>query len=722
MKRSTGSTNATSSVNSTHKSLPHFDSQTVKDLEFDLVRRLLLNHCHNPTIIARAQQVVPLAHSKDWHHFLHLTKEFLEIKRTGVPFPAVGCEEIGPDNKRLAVRDSVLDEAAFARLRLAISTMNEVLKSVHSMDYEFIPRLTALLDSIEPNTQLPKLIDEVFDAKGQVKSNASPKLIQIREAMIKLRRNINRNFSREVKKNLEKGWLADTKESFINNRRVLAIQSTHKRKVTGTVLGQSKNGTITFIEPASTVSLNFEMEMMQDDERKEILRILRQLTSKARQFLPQLRDYEWALIELDWLRAKAQLAVEMEADLPGLREDSSFHLIQAYHPILSLQNKAQQKHTEPQTIALNSKERMLVISGPNAGGKSIALKTVGLLQVMLQSGLLVPVHPNSEMGCFGAILTDIGDNQSIENQLSTYSYRLNRMKSFLSVADKRSLLLLDEFGTGSDPELGGALAEVFFEELYERNVYAVITTHYANIKTRAAQLPHAINGSMRFDQDSLAPLYKLDVGTPGSSFTFEVAQINGIEQKLIERAKSKLDRNKVKLDQLISDLQKEKNTLTRTTDRNLKKELELEQLRAELVRREQHIQERLDAQQAVSEEQNEALHRGRKMQQFVQRFDPGKKNQALVDDILKYVAVEQTKRLESEKAKKVKEQARASRTSKKRRPQHFTERIKVGSTVRLRNGGKERGTVILMQGTAVTVLFGAFKTKVKLEQLSWVAN
>ena len=209
--------------------------------------------------------------------------------------------------------------------------------------------------------------------------------------------------------------------------------------------------------------MNFEMEMLQDDERKEIHRILRALTQQIRRFLPDLRSYHKVLVELDWARAKAQLAREMDADLPGIRTDENFHLIQAYHPLLAMQNAAKGLHTEPQTLQLQRKERMLVISGPNAGGKSITLKTVGLLQVMLQSGLLIPAHPNSEMGCFRAILTDIGDNQSIENQLSTYSYRLNRMKGFLDVADRSSLLLLDEFGTGSDPELGGALAEVFLK-------------------------------------------------------------------------------------------------------------------------------------------------------------------------------------------------------------------------------------------------------------------
>lgn len=700
--------------------MPHFDQQTAKDLEFDAVQRLLLNHCHNPTTIRRAEELKPRVHPRDWLVSLKRTKEFLTIRTEGITFPAVGCAEISSDNERLAIRDSVLDEAGFNRIRTATLTINEAITALKGKD-QSLPELCALTESILPNHDLPKAIDTVFDAKGQVRSNASPKLIQIREETIRLRRTVNRQFVKELKRNQERGWLADTKEGFINNRRVLAVASTHKRKVQGTVLGQSKNASITFIEPASTVSLNFEMEMILDDERKEIHRILRALTQQIRRFLPELKSYHKVLVELDWLRAKTMLALELNADLPGIRNDQSFHLIQAYHPLLVLQNEAKGIHTEPQTVALSKKERMLVISGPNAGGKSITLKTVGLLQAMLQSGLLVPVHPNSEMGWFDAILTDIGDNQSIENQLSTYSYRLNRMKGFLDAAHAQSLLLLDEFGTGSDPELGGALAEVFFEELYERQVFAVITTHYANIKTRAAQLPAAINGSMRFDQESLQPLFKLDIGPPGSSFTFEVAHINGISPDLISRAKGKLDGRKVKLDELISELQKEKNTLARVTDRHLKKELELEQLKVEMVRREQHIEERAANQQNIAEEQNDALHRGRKLMQFIDRFDPGSKNKELFQDVQKYLAVEKSKKLDAVAAKKAKQKANAAKSAK-RRPKHFVERIKVGSIVRLRNGGKERGEVLQMHGDGATVLFGAFKTKIELERLTWVAN
>ena len=694
-----------------------FDEQTAKDLEFDAIRTLLLHHCQNPSAIARAHALHPMDRQKQWQKELEQTKEMLEIKREGNGFPAVGCEEIGADNERLAVRDSVLDEAGFHRLKTASLTVNDVIAALDERESSS-PRLVHLASSVHHTLEIIESIDAVFDAKGQVRSNASAKLIHIREEMVRLRRAINRQFLKDLKRFKERGWLADTNEGFINNRRVLAVNSTHKRKVSGTALGQSKNGSITFIEPAANVSMNFEMEMLLDDERKEILRILRALTAQTRKHLPLFRAYHVLLVELDWIRAKMQLAVEMEADMPGLRQDCSFHLIRAYHPLLAMQNKLNGVHTEPQTIALSKKGRMLVISGPNAGGKSIALKMVGLIQSMVQSGLLVPVHPNSAFGLFKQILTDIGDNQSIENQLSTYSYRLKRMKGFLSSAGQNTLLLLDEFGTGSDPELGGALAEVFFEELYAKRSFGVITTHYANIKTRATHMAQAINGSMLFDGETLSPTYKLDLGQPGSSFTFEVAELNGIERGLLDRAKEKLDPKKVKLDGLIASLQKEKSRHARLNDRQLKAEHEAEEMRREYARKSERLDERQESVQQVGQEQNSALVKGKKLQQFIDRFKTGQGNKALIEDIRKYLSVEATKMAEKAEAAAQKKAARAGKRKNSRTKQHV-DRINVGSTVRLKEG-RQRGEVLEIKGKRATVAFGEFRTRVELTDLIWV--
>ena len=284
---------------------------------------------------------------------------------------------------------------------------------------------------------------------------------------------------------------------------------------------------------------------MEYEEKEEINRILKSLTNFLRPYKQLLLDYQDLLSEIDVIAAKAKYAKEINGILPKITKDRELHLKDAYHPLLYRNNKQRGEKTFPQSIELAKDNRIIVISGPNAGGKSITLKTVGLLQVMLQSGILIPVHEYSRMCLFNKILTDIGDNQSIENHLSTYSYRLKNMNYFLRKCDEKTLFLIDEFGTGSDPELGGALAETFLEVFYERESFGILTTHYTNLKMLANELPNMTNANMMFDSKTLEPIYKLQLGEAGSSFTFEVAQKNGIPYSLINRSKKKVERGKI---------------------------------------------------------------------------------------------------------------------------------------------------------------------------------
>ncbi len=309
-------------------------------------------------------------------------------------------------------------------------------------------------------------------------------------------------------------------------------------------MGSSKTGSIVYIEPDATLRYSRELNNLEYEEKEEVKRILKALTDFLRPYVLLLEDYQEFLAATDVIAAKAKYAVSMNGILPEITEDREMNLIDAYHPLLYLTNTKKKAKTYPQTISLHQDNRIIVISGPNAGGKSITLKTVGLLQLMLQSGMLVPIHPRSKMCLFDRILTDIGDNQSIENHLSTYSYRLKNMNFFLRKCNAQTLFLIDEFGTGSDPELGGALAETFLEEFYHREAFGIITTHYANLKMLANELPYASNANMLFDSKSLEPVFRLIVGEAGSSFTFEVAQKNGIPYSLINRAKKKIERGK----------------------------------------------------------------------------------------------------------------------------------------------------------------------------------
>ena len=692
--------------------IDHFDHQVAEDLEFDVIRGLLADLAGCPTSVKRAETLVP-SKDRSWVvRTLQESDEMRRIRQAGAGFPHLEFEEIKREIKLLSVRDSVLDEAGFRRISTACRIMNGVLEVLAASEEPW-PRLEAVVAGQEPQWEMIEAIDGVFDAKGHIRDDASPGLTSIRQDMTAIRRKINRSFLRAMKTVQEKGQLADIKEGFVQERRALAVISSYKRQVSGAVLGSSNTGSVTFIEPGSCIPLNHEMELLRDDERKEIRAILRELTRNIRRHLPQIKGHQRGLTELDWIATRARLGDRLDGSLPQISKRTGLHLLSAYHPLLLQTNKKAGKETHPQHIELKKGQRMLVISGPNAGGKSITMKTVGLLQLMAQSGLLVPCHNASVMGVFDAILPDIGDHQSIENQLSTYSYRLGRMRHFLAVAQPKSLLLLDEFGTGSDPDLGGALAEVFFEELYDRGAFGVVTTHYANIKTRAAKLPEAFNGSMLFDRESLAPLYRLEVGQPGSSFTFEVAEINGISGKLIARAKGKLDKRRVELDGLLGDLQKEKSKLSKLMNRQLRAELEAEKATAEASAVSEAMAQKERNLNAQFEELNQARVRSKRLTQFIDKFQPGQSNKALLEEIKTYLAKE---RARQEEAKK---RPGKSKAHAKRRPNHQSEKIVQGSLVRLRTG-KERGEVIAVKGNQVTVMFGAFKTQVKRDQLTWL--
>jgi len=488
----------------------------------------------------------------------------------------------------------------------------------------------------------------------------------------------------------------------------------------GKLYGASKSGHLTYVEPPENSMLNNQLEQLEEDERAEVLRILKELTSKIRVNFDLVKEYQNILVRLDFLQAKTKFGIRINANQPKSTVESSIDLIDAVHPLLFLTNQKEQKKTLSQSILMDKFSRMLVISGPNAGGKSITLKTIGLLQLMYQSGLLIPANEHSTMGWFQKILTDIGDNQSIENELSTYSYRLKRMNYFLEVANKRTLLLLDEFGTGSDPDLGGALAEVFFETLYNKKSFAVITTHYANIKLKASILRNAVNASMLFDTESLTPLFKLSVGQPGSSFTFEVAKINGISDELIAEAKTRLDLNRVKMDELLTELQQEKSELQQA--KMAFKIVEGKTLESEEFyhSKNEKLAEKLKKTQEISDKNNKLITTGNKFQLFIKKYNTKNKkaNKKLIEEITKYIAVEKTKTEESTKLSILKaKEALPKKKTKKAKKEKLRKPIVVGSQVRLKQGGKQIGEVLEINKEIATVLFGLFKTKVKKEKL-----
>lgn len=704
----------------------YFDEQTAQDLEFDEIRKLLIGYCQNETAKERLSKLRPYKNLDQAAHSINQSNELISIRRLGLRFPRLEFGELQKEIRLLEITSSSLDLEGIIRILDATRLVNDLLLFFKENRNEY-PLLQELVGKAYYTKDISNAIEKVLDKRLQVKNDASEDLQYTRNRIRSVKRQINKNFEKAVRHAKSKGFITDISENVIDNRRVMTIVSTYKRQVEGNVMGSSKTGSLTYIEPRANEQLNKELDQLIDDERLEIKRIFKALTDLLRVHLTLIDNYQTILCKLDEIYAKVKLAERLNANKPiinKVNQDSFLH--EAFHPLLLLTNKELKKVTKPQSFNLDSSRRILVISGPNAGGKSITLKTMGLLQMMFQSGLMVPASPKSKFAWFDFILSDIGDNQSIENQLSTYSYRLQRMKFFLGKTSPQTLLLLDEFGTGSDPELGGALAEVFFETIYRKGFFGVITTHYSNIKLRAAKLDESVNANMLFNKQTLEPEFELEVGQPGSSFTFEVAEMNGIPKPILNAAKNKINRKKLELDTLIADLQKDKSEVYHLkTDLTEAKE-EAERAKQSFEDKQEHFERRLETQQKRIEANNKYLSHGKRMDQFIADFSmKGKKpnNEELFAEIKKYITIEKTKLLTAEKKRiekqKELERQRIAPKNRKYKAKATVNPIVEGSRVKLKTT-RQIGEVLSIEGKEATVAFGIFKTKVDLQKLVYI--
>lgn len=700
------------------------DSQTLTDLEFTTILEWLEEYAIGPTATDRIRKLQPINDLKEIELQLNQTFELLRIKEEGEKFPSIEFEELDKEIRLLPIKKAAIDTDGFMRIHTASFVCNglKVFFEKREVDYPLLSTLTA---QYEYTKEIIDTIEKIFDKHGKIKDDASPELFSIRSKMKLMHKQINQNFDKEVRRLFKLNLLGDTKETFINERRVLTVVSSHKRKVDGAVVGSSNTGNLTYIEPGINIPLNNELDLLQQEERSEVFRILQVLREELSQHFELIKMYQTVLTEFDFIQCKTRLARMTQSTIPSLNNSHETQLINAFHPILRRSNSEMGKHTFPQQIDMDKFSRMIVISGPNAGGKSITLKTVGLLQLMVQSGLLIPADPNSRMTVYDQICTDIGDNQSIMNELSTYSYRLKRMRHFLDVANKNTLLLLDEFGTGSDPDLGGALAEALFEELYNRKSFGVITTHYANIKLKADRLKNAVNGCMLFNTETLEPTFVFSTGQPGSSFTFEVASNNGIPLEIIEQAKLKIDEKKVNMDRLLNELQKERTRLNRLViEYSDAQEAATDAIeKAEEARK--SYDEKLDNIRTRSEANNKQLQLGKKLESFINRYNARSRkkniNDPLLADINKFLAVEKSKTEDAKvKAKQViVKKQKAKKAVQQIKDEYNREKIKVGSRVKLITT-RQIGTVEEMKDDTLVVTFGFLRMKVDKNKLMWV--
>ncbi|MDN3677090.1 DNA mismatch repair protein MutS [Flavobacterium paronense] len=711
--------------------------KTLQDLEFNTVLQTISERCNTEIGKQKALEIVPFKDKETLMNALLQTSEYLSSFSNNNAIPNHGFDNLTNDLKFLAIEDSFLEVGSFRKIATLSETVN-VLLLFFKKFHEYYPKLNDKATQVEYTKYIIQKIDEVVDKYGEIKDNASPDLINIRRDMSLVRGKVNQSFGQAMSQYNSLGYLDEIKESFVENRRVLAVLAMYRRKVKGSILGSSKTGSIAYIEPEATLRYSRELSNLEYEEREEITRILKKLSNDIRPFLDLLKQYQEFLSDIDVVAAKAKYANKINGLLPTITTEKELFFRDAFHPILYLSNLEKKEKTFPQTIELNTENRIIVISGPNAGGKTISLKTIGLLQLMLQCGILIPVHERSKTFLFDRILTDIGDNQSIENHLSTYSYRLKNMNYFLKKCNGKTLFLIDEFGTGSDPELGGALAEIFLEEFYHREAFGIITTHYSNLKILANELPYASNANMLFDEKSLEPMYKLILGQAGSSFTFEVAQKNGIPFGLINRAKKKIEGGKVRFDKTIATLQKERSKLEKTSQNLKEEETKTREESKKMESINSKIQLKLERYQELYDANQRLIYMGQKVDDIAEKYFNNKDKKILIGEFLKIVEVENSKRKkasakeiivkkqeEKEVIKEVTikvEEIRAEKKEKKLKAIPLEKpkvTIKVGDRVRMIDG-KAIGTIDKIEKNKAVVNYGVFTSKVNLEQLEYV--
>lgn len=576
-------------------------------LEFDKVRALLVELTR--TIYGKQKAEGLRIHTKKQFIELELRQsyQYLQLLSSGQTFQHDQVFNLSKELKLLSIPGAVLNGEVFIQFRNLAENIRSIFRWFDDERIQNCSSLYEVLRLTHFEKTIPDEINKVIGEDARVVDNASEDLARIRMALYRKRNEQRRTFEKILNKMQKSGYIADIEESFLNGRRVLAIYAEHKRIVKGILHGESDTRRTSFIEPEETIEINNIIYSLENDEREEEYRILRDLTAKLSYQSPLLKQYMEVLGEFDFIRAKAKLAQQMDAHLPQLIDSSGIKLVKAYHPLLLLYNKKLNKPVIPLDLTLDEKNRILLISGPNAGGKTVCLKTTGLLQMMVQSGLLVPAHPESTFGIYKQLMIHIGDTQSIEFELSTYSSHLKNMKYFMEDANGRTLFFIDELGSGSDPNLGGAFAEVFLEQLIKRHAYGIVTTHYLNLKVMASKTTGIINGAMAFDEKSLLPLYKLNVGKPGSSYTFAIAERIGLSKELIDRAKQLVDENHFTLDKLLNRTEQDLRKIE-IKERDLQKLIkENEQLKKSLalqIDKEKHAQqvELLKHQNKVSEE------------------------------------------------------------------------------------------------------------------------
>lgn len=703
---------------------------------FDKIRRLVSERCLSPLGEERVADMQFCTQFEDVCRRLEETDEFVRILHGDREFPGNFFFDVRYSLKRIRPEGTWLDERELFDLKRSLQTINDIvnfLKPDEEGEIPF-PALTALAGNVFVFPQVIRQIDAIIDKFGKVKDSASPTLSQIRREITITMNGISRSLQSILRAAQTEGVVdKDVTPTMRDGRLMIPVAPAFKRKIKGIVHDESASGKTVFIEPEVVVEANNRIRELEGEERREIVKILTEFTNVIRPLTPEmLLAYEF-LADIDFIQAKAQFAEQIKAIKPIVEDKQQVDWAGAVHPLLYLSLQKQGKSVVPLDIELTKEKRILIISGPNAGGKSVCLKTVGLLQYMLQCGLLIPLHERSRMGIFERLFIDIGDEQSIENDLSTYSSHLTHMKYFVKNCDEQTLLLIDEFGSGTEPQIGGAIAEALLDRFNRNGSFGVITTHYQNLKHFAEDTPGIVNGAMLYDRHLMQPLFKLSIGNPGSSFAVEIARKIGLPEEVIAEASTKVGTDYINMDKYLQDIVRDKRYWESKRQNIRQREKKLEEIvgryeqdltdvnkqRKEIIR-----EAKAEAQRILQEANARIENTVREIKEAQAEKEQTKLARKALEDFK--TSVQETEEEDNRIARKMarlKERSQRKQQKQKTAVQPIFDRntIEVGDSVRLK-GQTSAGTVIELQGKQAVVAFGMLKSTVKVEQLEKVSK
>lgn len=578
-----------------------YPNNACEKLGFLEIKDLIKSYCLSTMGQQMVDKIQVMINFDQINKFLRQTNEFKSILQNDSPLPIQNFFDIKSLVEKVRIEGTYLTEDEFFKVSMSLSTVFSVIQYFMEREGQY-PNLEALFEHLPIEKSIIRKIEVVIDPKGKIKTNASAELQNITSGIAKAEQEARKKIDQIFKNAQNNGWTADGNLTIRDSRLCIPVLSENKRKLKGFIHDESASGQTVYLEPEEVFQLNNIIRDLEFEKRREIIKLLIALTDELRPYVPLMLSYHGLLTKLDFVRAKALFAISIEAGMPVLIKGAELDLMNARHPLLLLNFKKDlpvglaggrqvNATVVPLNIRIDEQQRVIVVSGPNAGGKSVCMKTVGLLQIMVQAGLLIPADEHSKVGVFNQVFADIGDDQSIESDLSTYSAHLSKMKYFIEMANSKTLILIDEFGTGTDPQFGGPIAEAVLETLNQKKVRGVVTTHYSNLKTFANSTPGLENASMLFNNQEMQPLYILSLGKPGSSYAFEIAQKIGLSPQVLQSAKNKIGDYQKKVDTLLIDLERDKKELIDARVAIEKKERSVKDLLAEYEKLKSYLEE-----------------------------------------------------------------------------------------------------------------------------------